>query len=129
VRPGGHQRGARAVPGVVVLEVPFYPNPDESGWSSLGKQTIRFVGRHELVPASVLVSTFASRTISCSVATSSGLFSTLGFALPSAEELLLDPVFPGRSQVDQQRVHSLVLLAHASDQVLLLHLRKPNGPV
>jgi hypothetical protein len=35
VRPEGHQQGARAIPDVVVLDVPFCPEPDETGWSIL----------------------------------------------------------------------------------------------
>jgi hypothetical protein len=60
----------------------------------LGKRIVRFDGHRELAPASVLVSAFASETLSCSTAASSGLFSALGFALPSAEDLLLGPVLP-----------------------------------
>jgi hypothetical protein len=33
MRPGGHQRGVGAVPGVVVLDVLRCPKPDETGLS------------------------------------------------------------------------------------------------
>jgi hypothetical protein len=94
VRPRGHQRGAGVVLGTVVLDVPLCPRPDETGLSSWGNRTVRFGGRRELVPDSVLVSAFASGTLFCSAATSSGLFSVLGFTSPSTEDLLLNPVFP-----------------------------------
>jgi hypothetical protein len=93
VRPGGHQRGAGAVLGTVVIDIPFCPEPDEIGWFSLGNQTVWFGGHRELVLTSVLVSTFAFGTLSCPAATSSGPFFASGFASPSAEELLLGPVF------------------------------------
>jgi hypothetical protein len=79
---------------VVVLDVPFYPKSDKIRWSGLGNRIVRFGGCRELVLDSVLISTFASRTLSYSAATSSRLFSTLGFALPLAEDLLLGPVLP-----------------------------------
>jgi hypothetical protein len=94
VRPRLHQRGAGAVSGVVVLEGLFCPEVEESGWSNLGNRTVQFGGRHELVPASVLASAFASRTLFCSAVSSSGLFFALGFVLSSAEDLLLDLVLP-----------------------------------
>jgi hypothetical protein len=94
MRPGGHQQGAGAVPGAVVLEGLFCPEAEETGWSNLGNWTIWFGGHCELVPTSILVSAFASRTPFYSAAISSGLFSVSGFALPSAEDLLLGLVLP-----------------------------------
>jgi hypothetical protein len=79
---------------VVVLDVPFYPKSDKTEWSGLGNRTVRFGSCRELVLAFVLISTFASGTLSYSAATSSRLFSMLGFALPLAEDLLLGPVLP-----------------------------------
>jgi hypothetical protein len=94
VRPGGHQRGAGAVPDTVVLEGFFCPEAKETGWSDLGNQNVRFAGHHELVPASILVSAFTFGTLFCFAATSSGLFSVSVFASPLAEDLLLSPVLP-----------------------------------
>jgi hypothetical protein len=70
VRPGGHQRDAGAIPDVVVLDVLFYPEPNETGCSGLGNRTVLFGGYRELVSASVLVSASTSETLSCSAATS-----------------------------------------------------------
>jgi hypothetical protein len=104
VSPGGHQRGAGAVPGTIVLEACLCPEPGEIEWSRLGNRTVRFGGHDELVLASVLVMAFASGTLSCSAATSSGIFSALGFASLSAEASLLDHVLqfilPGSSAED-----------------------------
>jgi hypothetical protein len=94
VRPRGHQRGTRAVSDAVVLDVPFYPEPDKIEWSDLENRTIRFGGYRELAPASILVSAFTSRTLSYSAATSSGPFSASGFSSPLAEELLLSSILP-----------------------------------
>jgi hypothetical protein len=94
VRPGGHQQGAGVILGAVVLEAFFCPESRETRWSGLGNWTVLFGGYHELVPASVLVSAFASRTLSYSVATSSKLFSVSGFTSPLAEDSLLGPVLP-----------------------------------
>jgi hypothetical protein len=77
---------------VVVLEGPFYPEAKETGWFDLANQTVQFGDRRELVPASVLVSAFTSGTLSCSAATSRGLFFVLGFTSPLAENSLLGPV-------------------------------------
>jgi hypothetical protein len=93
VRPGGHQRGAGAVSGAVVLEGFICSEAEETRWSGLGNRTVRFGGCHKLVLAPVLVSTFTSEILFCSTSTS-GIFSTSGFALPSAEDFLLDPVLP-----------------------------------
>jgi hypothetical protein len=79
---------------VVVLEGLSCPEAKEIGWSGLGNQTVQFGGHRELVLASVMVSAFTSRTLSYSTATSSRLFFPSGFALPSAEDLLLGPVLP-----------------------------------
>jgi hypothetical protein len=84
----------KAVSGTVVLDVPLCPRPNKIEWSGLGNQTVRFGGRRELVPASVWVSAFTSRTLFYSAATSSGLFSMSGFASPLAEDLLLGLVLP-----------------------------------
>jgi hypothetical protein len=92
VRPGGHQRGAGAIPGVVVLNVRLC-QVAKTRWSGLGNWTVWFDGHRDLVPTSILVCTFASETSSCSTATSSRLFSMSGFALPLAEDSLLGPVF------------------------------------
>jgi hypothetical protein len=78
---------------VVVIDVPLCPDPDETEWYNFGNQTVQFGGRRELVPASVLVSAFASRTLFCSTATSPGLSFVTDFASPSAKDSLLDPVF------------------------------------
>jgi hypothetical protein len=94
MRPGGHQRGAGAVPDAVVLEGFFCPEAKETGWFGLGNWTVRFGGHCELVPAPILVSVFTSRTLFCSAATSSGLFFVSDFALPSAEDSLLGPILP-----------------------------------
>jgi hypothetical protein len=98
----------------------FCPEAEETGWSDLGNRTVQFGGHRELVPASVLVSAFAYGTLSCSVATSSRLFSALGFTSPSA---------PDCSLVDRQRVHPSVILACARNQELLLLSRKLDHPV
>jgi hypothetical protein len=94
INPRGHQRGAGVVPGTVVLEALFCPKPRETGWSNLGNWTIRFGSYCELVPTSILVSTFTSGTLSCSTTTSSRLFSPSGFASSLAEVSLLGPIFP-----------------------------------
>jgi hypothetical protein len=94
VRPRGHQRGARTVPGAVVFEVFFCPESRETGWPGLGNWTVQFGNCRELVPGSILVSTFTSGTLSCSAATSSGLFSRSGVASPLVEDLHLSPVLP-----------------------------------
>jgi hypothetical protein len=67
MRPGEQQRGAGPVPSAVVLNVPFCPEPDETEWSGLGNQTVQFGNYRELASASVLVSTFTSGTLSCSL--------------------------------------------------------------
>jgi hypothetical protein len=85
VSPKGHQHGAGAVPGAVVLEGLSCPEAEETGWSGLGNQTVRFGGRYELVPTSILVSAFTFGTLSYSAATSSRLSFVSGFALPAVE--------------------------------------------
>jgi hypothetical protein len=65
VSPGGHQRGARAIPGTVVLHVCFCPKTVKTGWFNFGNRTVRFGGHCELVPASVLAFVLAPRTLSC----------------------------------------------------------------
>jgi hypothetical protein len=72
VSPGGHQRGAGAVPGMVVLNVCFCPETVEIGWSGFGNWTVRYGGHCELVPASILASVLAPGTLSRFTATSSG---------------------------------------------------------
>jgi hypothetical protein len=93
VRPGGHQRGARAVLGMVVLDAPFCPAPDETGWSSLGNWTVRFGGCRELVPTSSLLSVFAFGTLFYSATTSSRPFFVSGFTSPLVKDSLLSPIF------------------------------------
>jgi hypothetical protein len=83
-----------AIPGVAVLDVPFYPKPDETRWSDLGNQTIQFGGCRELALTSILVSAFSSKTLSCSAATFSGPFSTSGFTSSLVEVSLLGPGYP-----------------------------------
>jgi hypothetical protein len=92
MNPGAHQRGAGVVPGAIVLGVLSCPEPDETGWSSLGNQTVRFDYYHELAPAFVLVSAFSSGTMSCSTTTFFGRFSASGFILLLAEVSLLNPI-------------------------------------
>jgi hypothetical protein len=94
VRPEGHQQGAGAVPGVVILDVPLCPRPDKTGWPDLGNRTIQFGGHHKLVSTSVLVSAFTSRSMFFSAATSSILFSMSALTSPLAEDSLLGPVLP-----------------------------------
>jgi hypothetical protein len=77
----------------VVLDVPFYLEPDETEWFDLGKQAIQFGDYCELVPTSVLISAFISETLSYSVATSSVPFSSSGFASSLAKVSLLGPIF------------------------------------
>jgi ABC-type transporter Mla maintaining outer membrane lipid asymmetry permease subunit MlaE len=78
---------------VVVLEGLFYPEAEESGWSGLGNQIVRFGVHHELVPAFVLVSAFTSRTLSYSAATSFGPFSASDFTSSLAEVPFLGPIY------------------------------------
>jgi hypothetical protein len=93
MRPRGHQRGVRDIPGAVVLDICLCPETVKTGGSGLGNRTVRFGGHRELVPASVLASAFASGTSFYSAATSSGLFFVSGFASPLAEDSLLNPAF------------------------------------
>jgi hypothetical protein len=93
VRPGGHQRDAGAIPGVVALEAFFYPEAEKIGWPDLENRTVRFGGHCELVLASVMISAFGSGTLLCSAATSTRVLSALGFASPLAEDSLPGYVF------------------------------------
>jgi hypothetical protein len=93
MRPGGHQRGARAIPKAVVLKAFFCPEAGANEWSGLGNRTVWFGGLHELVSAYVTVSAFISGMLFCSATTSSRLFSVSGFASPLAEDSLLSPIF------------------------------------
>jgi hypothetical protein len=78
---------------MVVLDVLFYPELGETGWSGLENWIVKFGGCCELVPTSVLASTFSSGTLFYFAATSYGPFSALGFYLLSlAEASLLGPV-------------------------------------
>jgi hypothetical protein len=85
---------ARAILGAVFLDGRFWPRVVEIGWSDLGNWTVWFDGYHGLVLSFVLVSSFTSKTLPCSAATSSGLFSVSGFALSLAKISLLSPVCP-----------------------------------
>jgi hypothetical protein len=90
VSPRENKRGVGAVPGAVVLKVFFCPESGESGWPVLGNWTVWFGGRCELVPTSVLVPASPSGNLSCSAATFSRPFSTLGFALSLAASWFLN---------------------------------------
>jgi hypothetical protein len=87
VRPGGHQRGAGAISGMVVPEALLCPEAGETGWSGLRNRTVQFDSHRELV-------LLCFGTLSCCAATSSDLFSASGSASPLAEDSLLDPVLP-----------------------------------
>jgi hypothetical protein len=78
---------------VVVLEDFLCSKADKIKWSGLGNQTVRIGGHCKLVPASVLVSVFTSRTLFHFATTSSGVFPMLGLALPLAEDSLFGHVF------------------------------------
>jgi hypothetical protein len=122
MRPGGHQRGARAVPGAIALEGFFCPEAEETGWSSLAaaanwSQLLSWFLPSSSKPCSVLLpppldfslcrALLCHRLNTCS----SSMFS-------------LDCPL-----VDRQRVHPLVLLARADDQELMLLPRKSDGLV
>jgi hypothetical protein len=78
---------------MVVLEAFLCPDPDKTGWSSLGNRIVWFGGHCELVLTSILASVFSSGTLPGSATTSPGPFSMLGFALSLfAEASLLGPV-------------------------------------
>jgi hypothetical protein len=83
-----------AIPGAVVLEESFCLESGEIRWSSLGNWTVQFAGHYELVPATALVSAFTFGTLPYSAATSSGPFSTSGFASSLAKVSLLSLVCP-----------------------------------
>jgi hypothetical protein len=78
----------------VVPEALFCPEPGETRWYGLLNWTIQFGDHRELVLASILASVFTSRTLSCSAATSSGLFSVSGFASSFTKVSLLGPILP-----------------------------------
>jgi hypothetical protein len=119
--PEGCQRGDGAVPGEVVLDVPFCPQPCEIGWPDLGNQIVRFSGYCELVPASTLASVFFPWALTCFATSSSRLFRVLGFALSSsAKASLLDPGCP---LIHQWKTHPWAPTACTTDLGLLL----PSG--
>jgi hypothetical protein len=93
MRFGGHQQGATTVLGAVVLDICLCPEAAKTEWFGLENWTVQFGGCREVVPASVLVSVFISRTLFYFAVTSSGLFSVSGFASPLAKDSLLSFVF------------------------------------
>jgi hypothetical protein len=78
---------------LAVLDIRFCPEAAEIEWSGLGNRTVQFGGRRKLVSASILVSVFASETLFCPAASSSGLLSVSGFASSLIKDSLLGPVF------------------------------------
>jgi hypothetical protein len=113
MRPRGYQQGIGAVLGVVVLDVPFCPEPIKIGWSGL--EVIMSWSRLPswslplpLEPCSTL------------------LPPPLDFSLHRLKTCSSAPSSLDCSLVDRQRVHPLVLPAHASNQKLLLLPRKSN---
>jgi hypothetical protein len=92
VSPRGHQRGAGAVLGTVVLDVLFYPDPGEIGWSGLPNRTGRFRCCCEQATTLVLIFVSLPGALFCFSATSSGPFSVLCFCSSSVEVLFLGSV-------------------------------------
>jgi hypothetical protein len=122
VRPRGHQRGAGAISGAVVLEGFFYPEAKETGLSYLAAtmnwfQLLSWSLPLPLEPYSALLPPplefSLCRDLLCYRSkTHSSALSSLNYSL-----------------VDKQRVHPLVYLARAGDQELSLLPLKPNGLV
>jgi hypothetical protein len=77
---------------MVVLEAFVYPEPEETGWSSLGNWTIWFGSCLKLVPTSALIFTFLFGAWFCFAATYFGTFSILSFTSSLAEVSLLGTI-------------------------------------
>jgi hypothetical protein len=89
---GGHQRGAGAVSGTVVLDVLFCPDPGETRLSGLPNRIVRCGCYWELATVLALISISLPGALFCFSAISPGLFSVLCFTSLSVEVSLLGPV-------------------------------------
>jgi hypothetical protein len=89
---GGHQQGVGAIQGAVALEILFYPEPGETGWSGLPNKIVQFGYYCELAPASALTCVFSPWTLFYSSATPSRLFSMSRSISSLADVSLLDPI-------------------------------------
>jgi hypothetical protein len=129
VSPKGHQRGAGAVPGAVVLDILLCHNPREIGWFGLSNRTVQFGCSWELAIVLALISVSSLATLFCFSAISSGPFpcyASLRHRSKSRSSALFDLDCP---LIHQQKIRLWAPTARAADQRLLLPSGKPNGPI
>jgi hypothetical protein len=113
VSPRGHQRGAGAVSGTVVLDVLFCLDPREIGWSGLPNQTNRFGCCCEQATALVLISVSLPGALFCFSATSLDLspcYTSVHHRLKSCSSALSDLDCPSPISRRYGFRHPLVVL-------------------